>query len=59
MSLLELKARTEWIDPKGAEGSSGPALDLRREAPKRFPEAFVRVRVHVLSGSTGLGRPAR
>ncbi len=59
VNLLELKTRMEWIDPKGAVGSSGPALDLRREATKRFQEAFVRVRVHILSGSTGLVRPAR
>lgn len=59
VNLLELKVRMEWIDPKGAVGSSGPALDLRRQAPKCCPEAFVRVRVHILSGSTGLVRPAR
>lgn len=59
VNLLELKARTEWIDPKGTVGSSSTALDLRRQAPKRCPEAFGRVRVHILSGLTGLVRPAR
>jgi hypothetical protein len=59
MNLFELKARMGWIDPKGAVGSSGPALGVRWEAPKRFPEAFVRVRVHILSGSIGLVRPTR
>ncbi len=59
VNLLELNARMEWIGTKGAVGSSDPALDVRRELPKRFPEAFVRVRVHILSWSTGLVRPAR
>ena len=59
VNLLKLKARMKWISPEGAVGSSGPTLDLRREPPKRLPEAFVRVRVHILSGSTGLVRPAR
>ena len=59
VNLLELKARMEWINPKGAVGSSGPALDLRRQPSERLPEAFVRVRGHILSGSTGLVRPAR
>jgi len=59
MNLFELKARMRAIDPKGAVGSSGPALDMRWEDPKRFPEAFVRVRVHIVSGSMGLVRPAR
>lgn len=59
MNLFELKARMRGIDPKGAVGSSGPTLDLRWEGPKRFPEAFVRVRVHIVSGSMGLVRPAR
>ncbi len=59
VNLLELKARMERIDSEGAVGSSGPALDLRRQPLKRLPEAFVRVRVHILSGSTGSVRPAR
>ena len=59
MNLFELKARMEGIGPEGAVGSSGPALGMRWESPKRSPEAFVRVRVHILSGSTGLVRPAR
>jgi len=32
MNLFELKARMRAIDPKGAVGSSGPALDMRWEA---------------------------
>ena len=59
VNLLELKARMEWIDPEGAVSSSGPPLDLRRQPPKRLPEALVGVGVHILSGSTGLVRPAR
>ncbi len=59
VNLLELKARMEWIDPERAVGSSGPALDLRRQPSERLPEAFVRVRGHILSGSTGLVSPAR
>ncbi len=59
MNLFELKARMGWIGPKGTVGSSGPALDMWWEGPKRFPEAFVRVRVHIVSGSMGLVRPAR
>jgi hypothetical protein len=59
VDLFELKARVGRIDPERAVGSPGATLDLRRELPKRFPEAFVRVRVHILSGSTGLVRPAR
>jgi hypothetical protein len=48
-----------WIGPKGAVGSSGPALDMRWEGPKIFPEAFVRVRVHIVPESIGLVRPTR
>lgn len=59
VNLLELKTRMEWIDPERAIGSSRPALHLRRQRPKRLPEAFVRVRVHIVSGSIGLVRPAR
>ena len=59
VNLLELKARMEWIDLEGAVGSSGPALDLCRQASDRLLEAFVRVRVPILSGSTGFVRPAR
>jgi hypothetical protein len=59
MNLFELKARMGGIDSKRTVGSSGPALDVRWEAPKRFPEALIRVRVHILSGSIGLVRPAR
>ena len=59
MNLLELETRMEWIDPEDAVGSSGPTLNLGRQPAKRLPKAFVRVRVHILSGSTGLVRPAR
>jgi hypothetical protein len=59
VNLLELKARMEWIGPEGAVGSSGSALDVRWQPPKRLPEACVRVRVHILSGSIGSVRPAR
>ncbi len=59
VNLPELKARMEWIGPECSVRPSGPSLDMNRQAPKRFPEAIVRVGVHIFSGSTGLVRPAR
>lgn len=49
----------ERIDAEGAVSSPGRTPDLYRQPSKRLPEAFVCVRIHILSGSTGVVRPAR